>query len=254
MPRLVCPRASGASMRPMAIAALAAAALTTIVSMWAADRAAFADTNRIEINAATTVGAMSGDVMSPAVRIDPPQPADRSCPRSSCPPHHHHHGARSGPCRQRVGMSNRPGGSCDDDDDPGHLLLVPRVRRRAEDAQCGRRHNDHRRRDPFGAGRSSRWLRRVLARRAPHFPRRCVRCRPRSRRRGAHHPLGRHVHRDLSGGRPPVCLHQERPCDRCQRQRHRCGHVGFDHPTGPRRKRRCRGCCCRPATARTIAG
>lgn len=75
MPRPVSPRASGASMRPMAIAAFTAAALTTVISMWAADRVAFAGTNRIEIQAATVVGPMSGDVMSPAVRMDPPEPA-----------------------------------------------------------------------------------------------------------------------------------------------------------------------------------
>lgn len=75
MPSSVSARAARASIRPLAIAALAAAAVTTVLSMWATDGVAFADTNRIEIQAATLVGPMSGNVMSPAVRIDPPEPA-----------------------------------------------------------------------------------------------------------------------------------------------------------------------------------
>jgi sortase (surface protein transpeptidase) len=73
MSALVSPRVRGTRTRVVAISILAAVSMTTIVSLWSAASPAFADAHRFEIQSASLVGASSGKVLAPAVRLDPPE-------------------------------------------------------------------------------------------------------------------------------------------------------------------------------------
>jgi sortase (surface protein transpeptidase) len=56
--------------RAVIAAGFVAMATTATVSLWSADRAAVADTPRFEIQSASVVGAVLGETLSPAVRVD----------------------------------------------------------------------------------------------------------------------------------------------------------------------------------------
>jgi sortase (surface protein transpeptidase) len=84
MSGLVSSRDRGVAGRAVIAAALVVIATTATVSLWSADRVAVADTPRFEIQSASVVGAVSGDTLAPAVRLDPPQPV-ANVPVASAP-------------------------------------------------------------------------------------------------------------------------------------------------------------------------
>ena len=70
MSGLVSSRDRGFAGRAVIAVALVAIATTATVFLWSADRAAIADTPRFEIQSASVVGAVPGETLSPAVRVD----------------------------------------------------------------------------------------------------------------------------------------------------------------------------------------
>ena len=70
MSRLVSSRDRGVTGRAVIAAGLIAIATAATVSLWSADRPAVADAPRFQIQSASVVGAVSGETLSPAVRVD----------------------------------------------------------------------------------------------------------------------------------------------------------------------------------------
>ncbi|HEX3089694.1 MAG TPA: sortase [Ilumatobacteraceae bacterium] len=60
----------------MAAGLLAALSIAMITSLWTAAHPVFADVHRLEIQSDSLVGAVPGAELAPAVRLDPPAPAD----------------------------------------------------------------------------------------------------------------------------------------------------------------------------------
>jgi sortase (surface protein transpeptidase) len=76
MPTLLAPRARGTRASSVAAGLVTVVVATLVTCMWTAARPAFADVHRFEIGSSSVVGALPGDTLSPAVRLDPPQSAD----------------------------------------------------------------------------------------------------------------------------------------------------------------------------------
>ena len=69
MPGPVRSRSGGFPTRVVLATVAAALVATTVVSAWSTSHTALAETRRLEIQSATVVGPMSGESLSPAVRL-----------------------------------------------------------------------------------------------------------------------------------------------------------------------------------------
>jgi sortase (surface protein transpeptidase) len=75
MSTLVTLRPRAARVHIIASGLLAVLGATAVASTWTTARPAFADVKRLEIQSTSVVGASAGKVLSPAVRLNPPEPA-----------------------------------------------------------------------------------------------------------------------------------------------------------------------------------